>query len=220
MPPVERPPVLLWRVFRRPPAPKTSLLGVIAGGSGATGTITIDIAADNALTPLPSTYSPVSASGVWTQGGAAVALTGTFDPLTKSLSLAGVRGVTTYTFASSATEQTAIDMLGGMNGASTMGVFAAFVRRPGVSVTAQCGDGVGVSLGKFGLVFTSDGRAAMVLFGNTIPQYFRPSLDGRDLTNTGFLNITGTIDSSGASANGTFSQSSITGTWSTATNGC
>ncbi len=70
-------------------------------------------------------------------------------------------------------------------------------------------------------VFTSDSRAAMVLQANTIPQYFRLSVSGLYVSySAGSTTINGYIDSSGASASGTFAQNPLTGTWSTTTTGC
>jgi hypothetical protein len=200
--------------------PVTSLLGVIAGTGGLTGTMAFDIPVDNALTALPSSFSVVSVTGTWTQAGVAVPLTGTYDPLTKQLLLSGVRGGVTYSLGSGAQEQTAIDLIGGGGGGSSNFTIAAFVRRPGVTITTQCGDGVGGSLQKVGLVFTSDQRAAMVLHANTIPQDFRPTLVGRQLSEDINMVLTGTIDSSGASANGTFEQVGNSATWTSSTTGC
>lgn len=200
--------------------PVTSLLGVIAGTGGLTGTVTIEIPVDNALTAVPSSYSVVNIAGAWAQAGVAVPITGTYDPLNKQLDFSTTRGGITYRGGSSGGQQTAIDLLGGASSGTTDFAVAAFVRRSGVTITTQCGDGVGGTLSKVGLVFTSDQRAAMVLNASTIPQDFRPDLVGRTLSETVNMTLTGTIDSSNASANGTFLQVGNSSTWTTSTTGC
>lgn len=200
-----------------PTPPSTRLLGVLAG-NGASGSLNIDIASDNALS-APNPGGVVQAGGTWTLGGMPVNLTGTYDTGTKYLVLAGVRGGTTFTFSASPTTADAI-LGGGVTwGSGGLAVFSAFVSNAGAAVTVQCGSYApagGLGSGPLNLVLSST-QAAAVLFANTIPQSFSLTRSGSNLSGT---NVNGVISVPGDTASGTFVQSPYDTTWSTSTTGC
>lgn len=201
-----------------PSPPSTVLLGVLAGYNGASGSLTIDIASDNALS-APNPGGVVQASGTWTLGGVPVSLTGTYDTGTKYLTLTGVRSGTTFTFDAYPT--TADTIIGG--GVTWSGggpaCFSAFVSTPGAAVTVQCGSYAaagGLGSGPLNLVLSST-QAATALAANTVPQCFSLSRSGLGLSSTW---VNGVISVAGDTASGTFVQSPYNTTWSTSTTGC
>ncbi len=198
--------------------PSTTLVGVMAGINATSGSLTITIAANSALS-APSPGGVVQASGVWTEAGAAVNLAGSYDTAAKNLALSGIRNGVTYSFASISQTATSMDGDVTWTGAG-MAVFTAFVAGPGVVVTTQCGayaPAGALAGGPFNLVLSSDGAAACVLFANTIPQKFQLTRSGASLSG---INVNGTVSPVGDAATGTFVQSPYDTTWSTGFTGC
>jgi hypothetical protein len=192
------------------PTGGTTYKGTFTGKGNDGGSIDVTVAsATTAAKDLhPLTVLQVSGT-VKPSGGAAVAVTGTFDDATKQLTITGGG----YSFTGTATSDGVTGTYTGPKGTGNFSVLT------GSSATPYCGTFAGDASGIWNFVVNGSSLSGSAIDSQGNGDTLTGSVTGGSVSITTKNGSTATGSISGTTANGTYANGAVKGTW-TGTAGC